>query len=137
MKLNLDTLEKAIISFKKALDEYDLDQSNDFVRDAVIQRFEYSYELSTKMIIRYLSIVSADPSIINELSFSEIVREAYTKGILQNSWEKWKTYRNDRNRTSHGYDENNAIEIANNVLLFYNEAIFLLAKLKEKVQNDD
>lgn len=137
MELNLESLEKAIISFKKAIDEYNLDRSNEFVRDAVIQRFEYSYELATKMIARYLSLVSADPSSINELTFPEIIRQAYTKGILKNSWDMWKTYRNDRNKTSHGYDEANAIEIANDVLLFYNEAIFLLEQLQMKVSSHE
>lgn len=131
-KLNLESLEKAIISFKKAIDEYGLDQSNEFVRDAVIQRFEYSYELTTKIIARYLSLIVADPSSINELSFPEIIRMAYTKGIIKNSWDRWKEYRHDRNQTSHGYDENHAIEIAQHVVLFYNEAIFLLETLKTK-----
>ena len=137
MELNLESLEKAIISFKKAIDEYNSDRNNEFVRDAVIQRFEYSYELATKMITRYLSLVSADPSSINELTFPEIIREAYTRGILKNSWDMWKIYRQDRNKTSHGYDEANAIEIANDVLLFYNEAIFLLEKLQIKVSSHE
>lgn len=131
MKLDLTALEKAINSFEKAIDQYNLDEENEFVRDSVIQRFEYTYELASKIIKRYLSITSADPSSINEMSFQEIVRESYTKGILQNSWDVWKKYRENRNRTSHGYNEDDAIEIAQNVQVFYSEAKFLLTKLDE------
>lgn len=130
MQLDLTALEKAIDSFKKAIDAYELDHSNEFVRDAVIQRFEYTYELTTKMIKRYLSITAADPSSINEMSFQEIIREGYTKGVLKNSWDMWRKYREDRNRTSHGYNEDNAIEIAGSVQVFYDEASFLLEKIK-------
>ncbi len=130
MQLDLTALEKAIDSFKKAIDAYELDHTNEFIRDAVIQRFEYTYELTTKMIKRYLSITTADPSSINEMSFQEIVREGYTKGVLKNSWDIWKKYREDRNRTSHGYNEDNAIEIAGSVQVFYDEARFLLEKIK-------
>lgn len=131
MQLDLTALEKAIDSFKKAIDAYEQDHTNEFIRDAVIQRFEYTYELTTKMIKRYLSIIAADPSSINEMSFQEIVREGYTKGILNNSWDVWKKYREDRNRTSHGYNEENAIEIARSVQMFYDEAMFLVEKIKE------
>ena len=131
MKLDVTAIEKAINSFGKAIDQYGVDEENEFVRDSVIQRFEYSYELASKIIKRYLSITSADPSSINEMSFQELVREAYTKGILKNSWDVWKKYRENRNRTSHGYNEEDAIEIAQNVQVFYGEVQFLLKKLEE------
>lgn len=131
MKLDLNALEKANISFSKAINEYSLNEDNEFVRDSVIQRFEYTYELSSKIIKRYLSVTSADPSSINEMSFQELVRESYTKGILKNSWDIWKRYRENRNRTSHGYNETDAIEIAENVQVFYSEVEFLLSKLEE------
>lgn len=130
-KLNLTTLIKATDSFKTAIDEYNKDESNDFVRDSCIQRFEYCYDLTTKMIKRYLSTTSENPSAINEMSFQEIIREAYTKGVLKNSWDKWWEYRDDRNATSHGYDKNKAIEIVKGLRVFYLEIAFFLERLKD------
>jgi len=131
MILDLIAIEKAIKSFGKAIDTYSLNSKDEFIRDSVIQRFEYSYELSTKIIKRYLSETSANPSSINEMSFQEQIREGYTKGILKNSWDMWKKYREDRNTTSHAYNERDAIDIARDVQVFYSEAIYLLQKLKE------
>ncbi|PLX67085.1 MAG: nucleotidyltransferase [Denitrovibrio sp.] len=131
MKLDLTSLKKATESFLIAIEKYESDKDDEFVRDSVIQRFEYSYELSTKMIKRYLSETSADPSIVNELSFQEHIREAYTKGLLLNSWDQWKIYREDRNRTSHGYDEESAKSIAENVKQFHGELHYLIEKLEE------
>ena len=129
-KLDLTSLTKAANSFLKAIDEYDKDNSNEFVQDSCIQRFEYCYDLSAKMIKRHLSIISANPSDINEMTFQQLIREAYTKGILKNSWDRWKEYRDNRNATSHGYDEDKAKEIALNAEHFYIELEYLLTKLK-------
>ncbi len=134
-KLDLTSLAKAVESFGRALGEYDKDTSNEFVRDSCIQRFEYCYDLSTKMIKRHLSNISANPIAVNDMSFQQQIREAYTKGILQNSWDKWSDYRDDRNATSHGYDESRAIEVAASVKYFYAEVAHLLGRLKEFYEN--
>ena len=83
------------------------------------------------MIERYLKETSADPSSVKEASFQEQIRDAYTKGILLNSWDKWRIYREDRNRTSHGYDEESAKEIAENIESFKSELSYLIEKLED------
>jgi len=129
--LDLSSFEKAVASFAKALDEYSKDESNEFVRDSCIQRFEYCYDLSTKMIRRHLKNIVDNPSEIDQMSFPNVIREAYTKGILKHSWDVWAEYREDRNATSHGYDE----ELAKRLVLElddpYQEILFLLTKLKD------
>lgn len=132
--LDISVLVSALASFSKALDEYKKDKSNDFIRDSVIQRFEYCYDLSVKFIKRHLSLISDNPSAINEMSFQEIIREAYTKGILQNSWDTWWKYRDDRNTTSHAYSESTAIEVADDVEAFLIEAGYLVEQLKTEYE---
>lgn len=129
--LDLTSLKKAINSLTKALNEYDKDNTNEFVRDSCIQRFEYCYDLSSKMIKRHLKNIAENPGEIDQLSFQSIIREAYTKGILKNSWDKWSDFREDRNATSHGYDEELAVSIVSELNEPYLEFIFLLAKLEE------
>lgn len=128
--LNLTSLTKAVASFHRALDAFEKDTDNEFVRDSCIQRFEYCYDLSTKMIKRHLSNISENPSAINEMSFQQLIREAYTKGIINNSWDKWSEYRDDRNATSHGYDEERAKVVAASVIHFYGEVAYLLERLQ-------
>jgi nucleotidyltransferase substrate binding protein (TIGR01987 family) len=129
--LDLTSLKKAINSLTKALKEYEKDNTNEFVRDSCIQRFEYCYDLSSKMIKRHLKNIAENPGEIDQLSFQSIIREAYTKGILKNSWDKWSDFREDRNATSHGYDEELAVSIVSELNEPYLEFVFLLAKLEE------
>ena len=60
MKLILESLQKAINALIKALNEYD-NNRNEFVKDACIQRFEFTYDLSQKTIRRYLENTEANP----------------------------------------------------------------------------
>ena len=52
-KLILTSLENAVASLQDALNEYAKEEDT-YVRDAVIQRFEYTYELSHKLLKRHL-----------------------------------------------------------------------------------
>jgi nucleotidyltransferase substrate binding protein (TIGR01987 family) len=133
--LNLDVFEKAILSLNRALQKYETDKADEYVRDSCIQRFEYCYDLSTKIIKRFLSSISEIAEDIQIMDFQQIIRLAYTKGILNNSWDMWWEYRDNRSATSHGYDEKRAIEIVEKLPLFYNEISFLLQQLKAR--NED
>ncbi|MEO9607869.1 MULTISPECIES: nucleotidyltransferase substrate binding protein [Alphaproteobacteria] len=53
MKLELSSFEKALASLDEALAEFDRTQSQ-LVKDACIQRFEYTYELAHKLLKRQL-----------------------------------------------------------------------------------
>ena len=110
-KLDVTVLTKALGTLGKALNEYEKDRSNDFVRDSCIQRFEYCYSLSTRFIERYLSLISRDPIEIEEMSFPNLIRTGYSKGILLNSWDQWINYREARNATSHAYNEDKAMAV--------------------------
>jgi nucleotidyltransferase substrate binding protein (TIGR01987 family) len=132
--LNLVVFDKAVKSLGDALREYAKDNTNTYVRDSCIQRFEYCYDLSTKMIRRFLSNISEVSSQIHAMDFADIIRLGYTRGILKNSWDIWWEYRANRNATSHGYDEKRAIDIVAKLDLFYVEVLFLLDMLT--VRND-
>jgi hypothetical protein len=51
--LDLTSMENALRRFSEALQAYDNDTTNTLYRDACIQRFEFSYELSHKMLKRF------------------------------------------------------------------------------------
>ena len=131
--LDLSSLENAIRSFERALHTLQHNSTDDeYLRDSCIKRFEYCYELVCKTLRRYLKIISASPEVIEQMSFQDIIREGYKKGLLKHSWDRWHSYRENRNKTSHAYDE----EIANTVLAglwdFYRELDFFLAALTKE-----
>lgn len=131
--LDLTAFKNAIATLGEALTEYEKDRTNTFVRDSCIQRFEYCFDISKKILIRYLKRISDDPMEIDREKLSNIIRRAYTLGIVKHSWDEWDIYRENRNNTSHGYNENIAIDIVEKLPLFYNELIYLV----ERIQADN
>ena len=132
MSLILTPLENAINSLNIAFVEYQKDSSNEFVRDSVIQRFEYTYELCIKMLKRYLELNTTSKGEVDLMSFNDIIRKSNIKGLLGGNLEDWQKYRDMRNITSHTYDVEKAVMVIDIVDEFLYEAEFLLNKLKEK-----
>jgi len=129
-KLDLTTFNRAIASLDVALQEYQKSDTNLFVRDSCIQRFEYCYGIATKMMKRYLSFIAEDPIEIDEMSFPALVRTAYSKGLLRSSWDQWSVYRKARNVTSHAYSEEKALEVLSVLDDFYQELIYFVTALE-------
>lgn len=131
--LDLSSLTKALASLDEALREYKKDPANSFVRDATIQRFEYSYELSYKMLKRYLEMTEANAEEIDQMPFPTLIRTGAEKGLLENSWDAWSIYRHARNLTSHTYNEQKAKEVCKTIPTFLSDAQYLLKQLQTRV----
>lgn len=129
--LDIHNLSRAVATLKRALDEFDRDNTNEFVRDACIQRFEYCYDLATKMIKRHLKLTEDDPSGVEAMTTQDRIRRAYEIGILQNSWDRWWEFRDDRAATTHGYNLERALEIIAKIPAFYTEASYLSEALSK------
>jgi nucleotidyltransferase substrate binding protein (TIGR01987 family) len=143
MKLDISSFEKAVQSLEEALVAYDktklLDDSTEkeVMRDGIIQRFEYTYELSHKMLKRFLEMTASTPTGIGEMSFQEMIRTGSETGLLKNGWDIWKNYRQARTDTSHTYDADKAEEVLAIVPAFLQEAKFLLAELEKRKSETD
>ena len=88
--LELTSLEKTVASLKEVLEEYEKTE-NVFIRDACIQRFEYTYELSYKMLKRHLEMTSANPAEIDHMSFQDLIRTGSEKALLLHGWDRMET----------------------------------------------
>ena len=128
--LQFTSLEKAVASLKEVLEEYKKTE-NVFIRDACIQRFEYTYELSYKMLKRHLEMTSANPAEIDHMSFQDLIRTGSEKALLLHGWDQWKLYRKSRGTTSHAYDEEKALDVLSIVPAFFEEAQYLLEQLRK------
>jgi len=129
--LSIEPFEKAIASLEQALDRHAQDTSDDLIRDACIQRFEFTYELAHKMLKRFLEATSANPDEFDAMTFQDLIRSGNERGLLRSDWSRWKDYRTARGTTSHTYDEAKAREVFAIVPDFLSEARFLRDRLRE------
>lgn len=125
-KLILTPLEKAVASLEDGLQQ----PKTVYNRDMVIQRFEYTYELSWKMLKRYLQMYQG----VEESMLRNIFREAGKAGLVD-SVETWFYYQEARNLTSHTYNEDAAEETYEAAKKFLTDVKFTLNKLKEGVEH--
>ena len=122
--LKLAPLQKALSSLERAIQQ----PINEFSRDSVIQRFEYTFELCWKYLQRVLEAdrPSEDPSI------KGILREAAKQNLIQDL-DLWFKFHESRNLTSHTYNENTAQEVYNVAIKLPEKAHQLLEVLKKKI----
>ena len=135
--LDLSSLEKACEALALSLKLYDksslLEDNPEKVllRDGVIQRFEFTYELSWKMLKRYLEEYSLEKA--DGLNNRELFRIGWEQGLISDP-EKWFHYLKMRNQTSHVYDKAKASAVYATAREFLPDAQYLLKRLKEKAK---
>jgi nucleotidyltransferase substrate binding protein (TIGR01987 family) len=132
MKFSVTSLDSALKQLEKSL-QY-LEKTSDpglreQFRAAVIQAFEFSFELSWKMIKRYLEQFSMEK--VDGFTARQFFRVAHEQGLIR-SVEPWFRYLEKRNLTSHTYDGTVAERVYVGAKEFLDDAQFLLERLKEK-----
>ena len=132
LELDLTSLVEAVARFAEGLETLRKEPDNTLYRDGVIQRFEFTYELSHKTLKRYLEMTAANPAAIDDMVFQDLIRTGNEQGMLLNDWEAWKSYRQSRTATSHTYNEEKARRVLDRVPAFLNEARFLLEQLQKR-----
>lgn len=133
MALDFTPLVAALARLEEGQARYLLDTSDQQIRDGLVQRFEFTYDLSHKMLKRQLMESAATPEAIEQMSFPTLIRTASEQGLLRSDWAQWKLYRDLRNLTSHTYDEAKALEVVAAIPEFIAEARFLRDRLLERV----
>ena len=94
----LEEFEKAISRLAEALAQ----PKNDFLRDSVIQRFEFTFELSWKSAKKIMGSQSIAPKVV--------IREMAAQGLISDP-QVWFDYLEGRNLSSHTYKEDLAEQI--------------------------
>jgi nucleotidyltransferase substrate binding protein (TIGR01987 family) len=117
----VSTYIQAVHQLQKACQQAD----NEYIRDSVIQRFEFCWELAWKMLKLRLQQLSVDV-----LNPRDIFKEALNKGLIQdgNAWSQIQKY---RNQTSHTYDAILAQEVYEHIK---NQGVILFLKLSDQAQ---
>ncbi len=131
MTLDFSSYEKALTSLQKVLARSRAVPDDDDIRDACIQRFEYTYELAFKMLKRQLEQELPSREELDQLPFKEMIRIGAERGLITVP-QRWFDYRDKRNITSHTYDEEKAREVYGVLADFAADAADLLSRLKTR-----
>lgn len=132
--LDISIFERAVSKLGEILERYGLNKNDEAIRDAVIQRFEFTYSLALTTLKKYFTELAFITEDVSQMSFNDMIRTANQQNLLVSDLEKWSDYRKMRNMTSHTYDENIAKKVVEIIPDFYNEMLFLLNRLKEAVK---
>jgi len=128
-ELDFSALHNALATLDEALKR--TPSQDTLIRDGCIQRFEYTYELSIRMLRRKLEEMADHAEEIQQASFRDLIRIAAEKDLLNNPT-RWFDFRIKRNITSHTYNEDKAEEVFAIIPEFSQATHDLLQRLKEK-----
>ena len=135
MPLQLDSLVKSIDTLERSVktasrvDDSDEDLQ-ETVRAGVIHSFEVAYELSWKMIKRWLE-ENIGSAYADGISKRDLFRRA-AENLLITDAESWMDYNEARNLTSHTYDEDAAQSVFAEATEFVHDVKYLLRALEER-----
>ena len=121
----LKNYEKALIQLNKATDLSKERDLSELERQGLIQSFEFTHELAWNVMKDYFTY-QGNPEIRGS---RDATREAFKFGLINNG-EAWMDMIISRNRTTHTYDEETAIEIADAILKEY---VVLFNNFKKKM----
>jgi len=125
LKFKYTNLKKAYTRLQEACQAYD--GKDDMIRDSVIQRFEFTYELTHRTLQEYMKY----EGLTLENSFPRtIFKTAYANNLID-SEELWLKLINDRNTTSHIYSEKMAGPIVSRIC---NDYVVIIGRLIEKLE---
>jgi nucleotidyltransferase substrate binding protein (TIGR01987 family) len=111
-KESFDTLGHALARLKDVLSHAEIDEL-DYLRDASIQRFEFTIELFWKVlkkILAYEKVATGTPR--------DTLSKAYQYHLIQDE-DVWLSMLDDRNNTSHAYKEKEAQIIFEHIKNYY------------------
>ena len=129
MSLELEPFRSALRSLERGLVRHRLHPLDEELRDACIQRFEYCFELSWKMLKRQIESEVGNTAEVDSYSKRALFRVAAERGLID-APEAWFTYLVQRNKTSHAYNARVATEVALVLEAFFIDAKAVLKALE-------
>jgi nucleotidyltransferase substrate binding protein (TIGR01987 family) len=136
--LDLTSLKDALSSMNNALSVYQekgsawIEQDNvrEVIEAGIIQNFEFTYELSWKFIVRWISM-NISPDAASPMTKRDIFRTAARIGLIQDP-NLWFRFTDARNITSHTYDRKKAEQVLSLAPSLFEEASDLYLVLEKR-----
>jgi nucleotidyltransferase substrate binding protein (TIGR01987 family) len=133
MKLDTTPLGNAVRRLREGLARYEREPADEQIRDGLIQRFEFTYELCARILRRYLRETAPSRDGIERMPFADLIRAGNTQGLLRSDWPAWRRFREMRARTSDTCDSKVALQVAAAIPAFLEEAEYLHAELQRRL----
>ena len=102
---------------------------NSFENDSLIKRFEFTYEMAWKLMMSY----EKENGITELMGSKDVVRRAFAMSLIDNG-EAWLEMIDDRNKTSHLYDEEMAEDVIDDILHTYYPLFLELQRKMEEIR---
>ena len=136
MKLELASLESAVASLERSIHAaatYEASlppELRETIRSGIIQNFEVAYELSWKMVKRWIE-TNISTEAVDGVTRRELFRQAAENRLIGDV-DLWMRFHSSRNETSHTYDQETAEEVSASAKEFLSAAQSLLTALRER-----
>lgn len=122
----LEDFKKAHARLQEALNRTEFDE---LVKDGIIQRFEFTFELAWKTLKDYLE----DNGVMDVANPKKVLRKAFQENLF-NDGELWLKMLEDRNSLSHLYKQEMSDNIFKSIKESYSRAIGDLISTLDKEQ---
>ncbi|HEY2617316.1 MAG TPA: HI0074 family nucleotidyltransferase substrate-binding subunit [Acetobacteraceae bacterium] len=132
--LDISPLASAVGRLREGLERHRREPHDEQLRDGLIQRFEFTYELSHRMLRRYLRMVAASTDLFDRMPFQDLIRTGDEQGLLHGDWPLWRRFRDTRARTSHTNSAPVAQQVVAGIPDFLAEATYLLDQLRQRLR---
>ncbi len=136
MALDLSSFKKTIVALEESLTIYNKYKETDekherTLKRGAIQAFVVSYEMARKMLVRYLKEYYDEN--FDQMPIRDIFCYGQRIGILSDA-EKWFTYKNNKDNSSHIYDLCIADQVFDATDDFLQEAQYVLEEMEQKIK---
>jgi len=132
--LDIGSFVRVVAQLTEGLDRHHKEPNDEQLRDGLIQRFEFAYELSHRMLRRYLRMVAASPDTFDQMPSQDLIRTGNEQGLLRGDWPVWRRYRDLRARTSHTYAAAVAEQVVACIPDFLADALYPRDQLQRRLQ---
>lgn len=123
----LESYHKALSRLAEIVNASKLRALNDFERDGLVQRFEFTHELSWKLMKAYAEYQGYD----GIGGSRDATRKAFEMNLIPDG-QIWMDMIKSRNDISHNYDDEIATDVVDNILnVFYLELVSFYCKMNE------
>lgn len=123
--MDITPLKSCLMRLKEVRAACDAEPENEFYRDALIHRFELTFDLSVRAMIEWLRVHS-----VNKLGPSptqgDTIRAALATPLMDGTLVDWYAYNGSRLSTGNAYEARAALDVVQATSLFIDEVTRLL-----------
>jgi hypothetical protein len=133
MELYIAPLARAIEGLDEGLRRCLLDPGDTLIRDGLIQRFEFSFDLAHKVLRHCLALASSEPKAVEAMDLPTLVGVAHEQGLVPGEWPLWRVWHDLRAHTGHSDDEPMGPDVVVAIPRFLDELRYLQRRLAGRV----